>query len=104
MEKRKPTYDLDAIKSTFATIEDLNATVSARRGAVALRMGPEDIVDVIQGMERRHFRKSMTSYVDYRVWQDVYIVPSVHGPLYVKIGLDDVGDLLVLSFKEGGDD
>jgi hypothetical protein len=38
-EKRKPTYDLDAFKTTFATVERLAVTGSALRGAASLGYG-----------------------------------------------------------------
>lgn len=58
------------------------------------------MVDLIQTMRREHFYKSMTSHTDYRVWQDVYHVPSTAGVLYVKFTADTVSDFLLLSFKE----
>lgn len=102
-EKRKPTYDLDAIKAAFATVEGLKATGAAVRGAASLGLGRREIVGVIQSIERRHFEKSMTSYSDHRVWQDVYYVPSEVGTLYVKFTADAVMEFLLLSFKEKGD-
>lgn len=102
-EKRKPTYDLEAIKAVFATVAGLHATGSAVRGAAALGFGRQEMVAVIQSIERRHFRKSMTSYADHRVWQDVYHVPSQAGELYVKFTADAVTEFLLLSFKEKGD-
>lgn len=99
-EKRKPTYDLDAIKSTFSTARGLNATGSAIRSAAALGLGSAKIVEIIQSIERRDFQKSMTSYTDHRVWQDVYYVPSEVGVLYVKFTADVVSEFLLLSFKE----
>lgn len=99
-EKRKPTYDLDAIKSTFNTAKNLNATGSAIRSAAELGFGRAEIVAVIQSIDRRDFQKSMTSYADYRVWQDVYYVPSEVGDLYVKFTADVVSAFLLLSFKE----
>ena len=103
-EKRKPTYDLEAIKSAFSTVEGLNATGSAIRGAAALGFGRREIVSAIQSVDRKHFFKSMTSYADHRVWQDVYYVPSEQGTLYVKFTADAVTDFLLLSFKEKGND
>jgi len=99
-EKRKPTYDLDAIKSTFSAAKSLNATGSAIRSAAALGFSSTEIVDVIQTIERSDFQKSMTSYADHRVWQDVYYVPSDVGDLYVKFTADVVSEFLLLSFKE----
>lgn len=99
-EKRKPTYDLDAIKSTFNSSKNLNATGSAILGAANLGFGSNDIITVIQSIDRRNFQKSMTSYSDHRIWQDVYFVPSDVGELYVKFTADVVTEFLLLSFKE----
>ena len=99
-EKRKPTYDLDAIKSAFSSTKSLNATGSAVRSAAALGFRGAEIVEVIQSIDRRDFQKSMTSYADHRVWQDVYHVPSEVGELYVKFTADVVSEFLLLSFKE----
>lgn len=54
-------------------------------------------------MQRRHFYKSMTSYADHRIWQDVYHVPSEVGLLYVKFTADAFAEFLLLSFKEKDD-
>lgn len=102
-DKRKPTYDIDSIKAAFATPAGLRATSTAVRTAAALGFDRQGMVDVIQGIERRHFVKSMTSYADHTVWQDVYNVPSVAGDLYVKFTAGAVTEFLLLSFK-GKDD
>jgi motility quorum-sensing regulator/GCU-specific mRNA interferase toxin len=103
-EKRKPTYDLDAFKATFASIERLAVTGTALRGAAALGYGRAEIVTTIQMMQRGHFYKSMTAYADSRLWQDVYHVPSPVGLLYVKFTADAVTEFLLLSFKEKNHD
>ncbi|HBK49975.1 MAG TPA: mRNA interferase MqsR [Pseudomonas sp.] len=54
--------------------------------------------EVITGLERRDFYKSMTSYADHRVWQDVYRPLTVKGYLYLKLSVVD--DALIVSFKE----
>lgn len=103
-EKRKPTYDIAAIKAVFSTAEKLSVTGSALKGAASLGFGRGAIVEVIQTIERRHFYKSMTSIADHRIWQDVYHVPSDQGTLYVKFTADAVTEFLLLSFKEKGND
>ena len=55
-------------------------------------------------MRRSQFSKSMTSYADHRIWQDVYHVPSRAGVLYVKFTADAVSEFLLLSFKGSDDD
>lgn len=100
MEKRKPTYDLEAFKTAFSAVERLNVTGTAIRSAAALGFGRAEIVATIQTMQRGQFYKSMTSYGDHRIWQDVYHVPSPAGLLYVKFTADAVTEFLLLSFKE----
>ena len=46
------------------------------------------------------FVKSMTTYADHRVWQDVYHVPSGDMVLYVKFQADVLTEFRVMSFKE----
>ncbi len=103
-EKRKPTYDLDAFKAAFASVETLHVTGTALKGAATLGFGRAEIVATIQTMQRSQFYKSMTAYGDHRVWQDVYHVPSDASLLYVKFTADVVTEFLLLSFKEKDDD
>ena len=103
-EKRKPTYDIDAFKKTFSSVESLSITGTALRSAAAMGFGRHEIVSTIQTMKRGHFYKSMTAYSDSRLWQDVYHVPSSEGELYVKITADAVTKFLLLSFKEKDDE
>jgi motility quorum-sensing regulator/GCU-specific mRNA interferase toxin len=103
-EKRKPTYDLEAFKTVFASVERLTVTGTALRSAAALGFGRAEIVAIIQTMKRAHFYKSMTASADPRLWQDVYHVPSQTGVLYVKFTADAVTEFLLLSFKEKVDE
>jgi len=100
-EKRKPTYDLEAFK---VAADRMRVTVAAVRTAAALGFGRAEIVATIQTMQRAQFYKSMTSYGDHRIWQDVYHVPSPAGTLYVKFTADVVSEFLLLSFKEKDND
>ncbi len=100
MEKRQPTYDLEAFKATFSSMERLAVTGTALRSAAALGFGRAEIIATIQTIQREHFYKSMTAYADHRLWQDVYHVPSSAGVLYVKFTTDALTKFLLLSFKE----
>jgi motility quorum-sensing regulator / GCU-specific mRNA interferase toxin len=104
VEKRKPTYDLEAFKSACGNVETLHITGVALRGAASLGLGRDDVAEIVGTMRRQHFYKSMTSYADHRVWQDVYHVPSRLGPLYIKFTTDAVTEFLLLSFKEKDDE
>lgn len=55
-------------------------------------------------MQREHFYKSMISYGDHRIWQDVYHVPSEAGVIYVKFTADVLAEFVLLSFKGKDDD
>jgi motility quorum-sensing regulator/GCU-specific mRNA interferase toxin len=90
---------LAAFKTAFSDVDRLSVTGSALRGAASLGFGRAEIVATIQTMQREHFYKSMTSYEDHRIWQDVYHVPSEAGTLYVKFTADVVTEFLLLSFK-----
>ena len=100
VDKRKPTYVLANFKTAFADVDRLSVTGTAIRTAASLGFGRAEIVATIQTMQRVHFYKSMTSYSDHRIWQDVYHVPSEAGTLYVKFTADVVTEFLLLSFKE----
>jgi motility quorum-sensing regulator/GCU-specific mRNA interferase toxin len=99
MEKRKPTYDLESFKADFAA-HSVEITLSARRDALELGFDRDGMTQVIATMERLQFVKSMTSYDNNRVWQDVYNVPFEELVLYVKITNGTVTAFRLLSFKE----
>jgi motility quorum-sensing regulator/GCU-specific mRNA interferase toxin len=98
-EKRTPTYDLIAFKKDFSIVTNLNITFAAKRNASEIGFNKPDIVKVIQTMHREHFYKSMTSNANYKVWQDVYHVPSPVGVLYIKFTEETLTEFLLLSFK-----
>jgi motility quorum-sensing regulator/GCU-specific mRNA interferase toxin len=100
MEKRRPTYDLDAVKAAIGSVETLAITTSALRDATSRGFDRAGIVEVIGSIERKMFYKSMTTFADHRVWQDVYHVPARGLVLYVKFQADVVTEFTVMSFKE----
>ena len=102
MEKRRPTYDLAAVKAVLGAVETLAITTSAFRDAVGLGFDRAGIAEVVQSMDRKMFFKSMTMTTirDHRVWQDVYHVPARGLVLYVKFQADVVTEFTMMSFKE----
>ena len=98
MEKRRPTYDLEAIKAVFGAVDQLAMTSSALRDATALGFDRAGVVETIGGIERRMFYKSMTTHADHRLWQDVYRPTTEVGDIYLKLTVID--DVLIVSFKE----
>lgn len=100
MEKRKPSFDLDAFKAVGGDPRRLRMTRTSFRSATELGFDGLLVSTVIQSMQPTHFFKSMTSYYDHRKWQDVYHVPWQGVMLYVKFTDDIVSEFVVLSFKE----
>jgi motility quorum-sensing regulator/GCU-specific mRNA interferase toxin len=99
MEKYSRTYDLDGIKAAFREVDSLRMTRTARKCIVSLGFSLDDIVSIIQALKPQFFYKSMTTYADHRVWQDVYYAEFKSVKLYIKFMIDDEGHLIV-SFKE----
>jgi len=100
MEKRRPACDLEAIKRAIGTVDTLAITTSALRDAIALGFDRSGIVETIVSIERQMFFKSMTTFADHRIWQDVYHVPARGLMLYLKFQADVVTEFTVMSFKE----
>lgn len=76
MEKRRPTYDLEAIKLALGSVDTLAMTSSALRDATSLGFDRAGVIETVAGIERRMFYKSMTTFADHRLWQDVDHVPA----------------------------
>lgn len=75
----------------------LRITRSALKGGDDLGLDEKGIADVVAALTAADFYKSMTTYADHRVWQDVYRPNTTVGPVYLKVIVID--DVLVVSFK-----
>jgi len=98
MEKRAPHYLLSAIQAQMDSVEAINLTQSALLGIRTAGMAMADALEVVRGLSRSDFHKSMTTNKDHRVWQDVYHGKWRGKPLYVKF--QQAGEYFVVSFKE----
>ncbi len=99
-EKLKPHYVLADIKAAFADPAMLNRSFASRQGADDLGIDDSIVIAVIQALTLSDFDKSMTSYADHKVWQDVYKPSHAGRLLYVKFTLDAQKALFLISFKE----
>jgi motility quorum-sensing regulator/GCU-specific mRNA interferase toxin len=97
MEKRLPSCQLSVVKGLIGEGK-VRSTFSALAGGAALGFDFEGILAVILDLTPRDFYKSMTTYADHRVWQDVYRPTTPKGQVYLKLTVID--DLLIVSFKE----
>ena len=95
MEKFNPSYSLSEFKNS-----DFEITKTAMRTALELEFDEVDIRRIVSTMELKHFYKSMTSYANHKIWQDVYHVPCGNMILYVKFTQNVISEFTLLSFKE----
>lgn len=100
MEKKKPHYLLPEVRRVVET-RGVNAfTATALTGAAALGLSGEQAVDVVLGLKQKDFYKSMTTYADHTIWQDVYHTSLKSGLMaYIKVTLRENGTV-VIQFKE----
>jgi motility quorum-sensing regulator / GCU-specific mRNA interferase toxin len=97
MEKRTPHYPLNNVKSLVRK-GDVRATRTASRSAAAIGFAFPQMLDSVLNLKPSDFYKSMTTYADHRIWQDVYRFSSTEGRLYIKLSI--VRGVLIVSFKE----
>ena len=88
MEKRKPHYDLAAVK-TAVQLRGADAfTATALVGVQAMGLNLAQAISVVRAMTQADFYKSMTTHAASQVWQDVYHPIAANGKVaYVKITL-----------------
>ncbi len=98
MEKRSPHYALERVKDQVAKAGIRAFTRTALDGGAQMGLLSTEMLATVLSVERRMFHKSMTTYQDHRVWQDVYHVPTPMGVAYVKFTLRSDG-AIVISFK-----
>ena len=99
MEKRTPHYDLARVQAGVVRLGAAAFTKSALDGGRAMGLTSAEMLAVITGLTRRNFYKSMTTYADHRVWQDVYHSATlVRKDAYIKLTLRDTTP--VIQFKE----
>lgn len=97
MEKYTPHSKLSAVKNLLKA-RKVRTTHAARVGANALGLNYAEMLTVIMNLTTSDFYKSMTTYNDHTIWQDVYRPRIFAGDVYLKLTVVD--DLLIVSFKE----
>src|SRR5580692_8727354 len=97
MEKRTPHCELSRVK-VLVEAGKVRTTQTARVGAVALGLSYSDMLAVVLALKQADFYKSMTTYADHTIWQDVYRPKTSAGDVYLKLTVID--DVLIASFRE----
>ena len=97
MEKRTPHCPLLRVR-VLVEAGKVRTTQMARAGAVALGFSYSQMLAVVLALKPVDFYKSMTTYADHTIWQDVYRPKTTAGDVYLKLTVVD--DVLIVSFKE----
>ncbi|MBV8273154.1 MAG: type II toxin-antitoxin system MqsR family toxin [Cupriavidus sp.] len=96
MEKSTAHYKLARIQG-LVDQRRIVFTKTATAGFKHMGLRYREALDVLGRLQTQDFYKSMTTYADHTVWQDVYHPRTPYGSAYVKLTVLD--DLLVVSFK-----
>lgn len=100
MEKKRPHYPLQPIKAYVGDHGGAAFTLTAKRNGFSMGLTQAEMVAVVLKLNGACFYKSMTSYHDATIWQDVYHAPAPRGRLaYIKITDTGTGHP-VIQFKE----
>ena len=98
-DKRKPHYSLTAVQAEVARLGAASFTKTAMDGGRAMGLTTQQMLAVIASLSRHNFYKSMTTYADHKLWQDVYHADTPVGlTAYIKITMRNTTP--VIQFKE----
>ncbi|MHC8324117.1 type II toxin-antitoxin system MqsR family toxin [Pseudomonas sp. GB2N2] len=100
MEKNTPHYDLAVVKAEVVRLGRKAFTRSALESGNDVGFSVWQMIQAICELEHRMLFKSMTTYTDHRVWQDVYHTTFQGIEIYVKVSYRAGGGHPVVSFKE----
>ncbi|WP_254007489.1 type II toxin-antitoxin system MqsR family toxin [Pseudomonas izuensis] len=88
------------IKTDVRRLGDKAFTSTAKACGRTLGLNLEEMRAVIYELQAKMLYKSMTTYDDHRVWQDVYHIKSCGLEIYIKVTYRPCGGPPVISFKE----
>jgi motility quorum-sensing regulator/GCU-specific mRNA interferase toxin len=97
MEKRTPQCPLSVVR-TLIRAGKVRSTYTALAGGAAMGFDFEGMIAVVLALTPKDFYKSMTTYSDDKIWQDVYRPTTKYGDVYLKLTV--IEDVLIVSFKE----
>ena len=99
MEKYTPHYDLAVIKADVRRLGAKTLTRAAKEAGKNLDLDISEMQAVVFKLQNRMLYKSMTTYADHRVWQDVYHIHSHGLEIYIKVTYCSGSNPPVISFK-----
>lgn len=100
MEKNTPHYDFAAIKEDVRRLGRKAFTKTAGKAGAELGFSTGEMQEIVFQLQNTMFYKSMTTYDDHRIWQDVYHTDSQGLEIYIKVTYRPAGGPPIISFKE----
>lgn len=100
MENKTPHYDLSLIKAQIVRQGAQAFTRSTLLCGKELGLSLAAMQRVMAGLQGSLLYKSMTTYSDHRLWQDVYYTRIDNWTLYIKVTYRPGARHPVISFKE----
>lgn len=99
MEKKKPHYNLEQVNNLIK-LNRVRITYKATEMAeLDFGLTEKDIIKQVLGLSPQDFYKSMTSYKNHKIWQDVYHKQIKQQKAYVKLQIVDE-TTVIIQFKE----
>ena len=99
MEMYTPHYDLAVIKADVRRLGARAFTRAAKEAGKQLDLDISEMQAVVFKLQNRMLYKSMTTYADHRIWQDVYHIHSHGLEIYIKVTYCSGSNPPVISFK-----
>lgn len=96
MEKSIAHYKLPQVRALIAA-KRIVFTTSASQGYRGMGLNRREAVAMVEKLSPADFHKSMTTYADHTIWQDVYRPATPYGSIYLKLTV--LAEVLVVSFK-----
>jgi len=97
MQKKIAHYSLQSVKDLISEGQYF-VTRTARVDYTDLGLDDEEVIEIIMSLVNKDLYKSMTSYHDNKIWQDVYHKTIDKLDLYIKLQITNKA--IVISFKE----
>jgi len=103
IDKWKPHYSLEKLKELVRNGRYI-ITKSASQDAFRLGLSEHEILEVVLSLKMDDFYKSMTSYRNHKLWQDVYkprvYIQDEEMELYIKLQKSTDSKCVIISFKK----
>ena len=102
MEKHTAHYPLATLQALIQQLGATAFTYAAAQGGYAMGLDKPEMLAVIAGLRPKNLYKSMTTYDDHAIWQDVYhakvVVQGKTKMAYIKLTLRNGKP--IVQFKE----